>query len=115
MKIFRVENESREGPYATLGQSEIHFAENSETFFLRCPMPKNVGTLSSNHLFGFESLDQLKDWFNIFEREYMYSKDLVCSVIEVPEENVTFCATGKQIVFDNDYAKRINFYELTEI
>ena len=116
MIVYRVEDENQQGPYMTVGQFGVHgeASEDVESFFERCPMPKGI-CYDEGDLFSFESIDKLKDWFNMWERKTLKDHGFLISKILVRKSNVKFCESGKQVTFWHENAKRLKRIDPTSI
>ena len=80
----------------------------------RRPLPKNDGIdiegLGEDWFFGFDSIESLKKWFFLNERNAGSTFGGKILVIEVDPEFVIY--GGRQLVFHQDYAKTIATFPL---
>lgn len=105
--VYRVQDEKGLGPYSSMWAEDIH--DMTKDFNERCPGPK--ARVRSNELFGFASIDQLKDWFNIFERERLHVKGFHVAIIETDE----ITQREKQITFDKYCFKVVKKVSIMDI
>jgi len=100
MKIWRVENSYKEGPYHSLN-SPWRFAGASPKW----PVPSLDGItkeIAPTDHFGFANWQQLLSWFNKSERRVLDKSGFKASLYLVNREHVML--GGKQAVFDIDLA-----------
>jgi len=106
MKVYRVEHwKYSEGPYMNgLGEWQSYSTKPHNADYGR-PGPENdgLGYLDSMWLYGFESLGQLKRWFEKGERVGLHEEGFVVRVYDVPKAHVK--RGKKQVVFE-EYAPR---------
>ena len=107
--VYRVEHyTSGDGPYGAdpSWQDSWHCADNGH------PAPKFDGLewFPLSYFFGFESYEQLLEWFSWSERECLSHHDYVISVYSVSSRMIR--KGGKQIVFNKKKAKFIKWMDL---
>lgn len=98
--VYRIENENYEGPY-NHPSSDEPLELNPSISRDSHPHPEVDGiSFTSDHLFGFASTAQLREWFRREEMELMVSHDDCWAVVEisVPVDDVLM--GGHQIAFD---------------
>lgn len=104
--VYRVEHyTSGDGPYGVYSSWEDswHCADNGH------PVPRLDGLESfpPSYSFGFESHEQLREWFSLSERARLARLGYVISVYSVSSRMIR--KGGKQIVFNKKRAKLIKF------
>lgn len=109
MLIYRFTSQSGKGVYSD------RICEGISDDFIRHPMPEEeelfVESLKitekwSDVLFGFNSLNQIKSWFNEKERHYLQYKNVHLKVFKVNKNFVR--VTAKQAIFDPKFAEEVN-------
>ncbi len=95
MLVFRVENEKKQGPYcgSRCGLLPGWARDNN-------PMPCNDGIKRidiDKEVFGFETLDQLLEWFNKYELNILENNGFKISAYKIKRKFVK--RGGKQVCF----------------
>lgn len=110
MKVFRVETKVNKGPY---GSSDEYQAAKLSYKQDVHPLPTADGILCvlQGHYFGFESLEQLNNWFDIDDRKYLKKHKFRVSCYEVDRRFVT--VGGTQLVFFLSKASLIETIDIT--
>lgn len=117
--IYRVEHkESRLGPYhcnrnflteeldslLKIYEQPTVCKDKSKTY----PNKKfNLWTIPLDVLFGFETTESLKNWFNEELRSSLTQCNFILAKYVLKEEDITFNAFEKQCWFHSDYYERV--------
>ena len=110
-RIYRVENKEGDGPYTSFDAPfEVYYLTSKHYDELHPgPYQEGWGRISSDCLFGFKDLEQLKKWFTYDERQILskygwriaiyYTKRLVKN-------------SNKQCIFKKETARRVTAFNL---
>jgi hypothetical protein len=91
MLIYRVENPSKRGPYASWAM--LDYDQGTQP----APYDDGLKTVEPREFFGFKSLEQLTEWFSERNREYLHNAGFRVRVYKCPDHVVRH--GNRQIVF----------------
>lgn len=105
MIVLRIEHkEYGQGPYACTDVYEMFNRIHESPHH---PGPDNDGiNVYDNDFFGFNSKEQLDNWFNKEEKELMHEYGFVKSIYEVEEKYTQ--SSSKQLIFKKENAVLVN-------
>lgn len=110
--VYRLEGKNNTGVYSGYHVSKAGLRSTANEYQ---PMAWDDGLDDdlSTHRFGFKDVQQLKSWFNAYERRDLADVGVKVKIFEVSKNSVRY--GGRQLTFNKKRAKLIGIKSLQEI